>query len=58
MAVVSDVYRVFSFDRLESKTPAGEYRSLNRAIAHAETVTYKMVVLNWRDEIVYSNQDN
>lgn len=48
-------YRVFSEDRLNTGPPAGEYESLTSAVEHADTVTYPMVVLNWRNEVVHRN---
>jgi len=52
-------YAVFSVDRYSlDSIPAGEYDSLNRAIAHAETVTYKMAVTDRKAEsrgFVYTN---
>jgi hypothetical protein len=56
--IVPDTFRVFSFDRMQTGIPAGEYRSLNRAIEHANTVTYPMIVLNWRNHIVFQNWED
>ena len=48
-------FRVFSEDSQDG-TPAGEYRSLDRAIEHAETVTYPMIVVDDNGVRLYSNQ--
>ena len=53
--IVPDTYRVFSRN---AKTPAGEYRSPREAIDHAETVTYPMVVLDWRGNVIWDNQES
>jgi len=52
-------YAVFSVDRYSlDSIPAGEYESFARAIAHAETVTYRMAVTDRKAEsrgFIYTN---
>ena len=54
-------YAVYSVDRYPDGGPAGEYPSLEQAIEHAETVTYKMAVVDRCFEsrgFVYCNWDS
>lgn len=58
-------YAVYSLDSynpsIASVVPAGEYDSLDRAIAHAETVTYKMAVVDQLHEsrgFIYTNYES
>lgn len=55
-------YAVYSYDRwiahFPNAVPAGRYDKLEDAIKHAETVTYKMVVVDTKNEsrgFVYTN---
>ena len=59
-------YRVYAHDRSPDppagvdsslfKTPAGEYESLHQAIAHAESVTYGMHVLDESGKVIHDNR--
>ena len=55
-------YAVYSVDRYSlDAIPAGEYDTLAKAIAHAETVTYKMAVVDRLFEsrgFVYTNYNS